>query len=187
MTEAKFQSLLEENEALKQRTEILSEANEAMKQRTDILSDIASLVTAANGAKSDCATSRVRTGKPDQLSAGQKVPCYSPANAAEEDSDSEATGASRRSEGASSKPSMSSKDAHPSSDIRKTSRGQFQISLLFHSSFMGNINGAKGKMRDRLERETQTAVRIPPKGEEGDVVITGYEIEDVLEVGAYLC
>ena len=52
---------------------------------------------------------------------------------------------------------------------------------------MGNINGAKGKMRDRLERETQTAIRIPPKGEKGDVVITGYEIEDVLEVGAYLC
>ena len=55
-----------------------------------------------------------------------------------------------------------------------------QVCLDIPSAFFRHIIGFKGDTKKKLEQETKTRIKIPLKGQEGDVVITGNDARSVL-------
>lgn len=65
-----------------------------------------------------------------------------------------------------------------SKSIKKIIKITFYHFKLFRA-FYGLLIGAKGATRNRIESETKTSIKIPRKGENGDVEIIGASIENV--------
>lgn len=57
--------------------------------------------------------------------------------------------------------------------------GELKTLLEIPNAYFGNIIGAKGATKKRLEAETRTRVRIPRMGEEGDIVVIGGNKRDL--------
>ena len=55
-----------------------------------------------------------------------------------------------------------------------------QVSLSIPSAFYKYIIGTKGDNKRRLEQETKTRIKIPNRGHDGDVIVTGKDSQSVL-------
>ena len=64
--------------------------------------------------------------------------------------------------------------------------GQFRVSLPTQPPFLSEIHGTKGKARERLERSTNTDIQIPSLGQVGDVIVTGFKLDDVYKLSPRL-
>ncbi|KAK6194383.1 hypothetical protein SNE40_000024 [Patella caerulea] len=62
----------------------------------------------------------------------------------------------------------------PFTKLEETDSG-YRVSLSIPSPYFKFIIGKKGEMKNRLEKETKTQIKIPKQGQEGDIVIQGHD------------
>lgn len=67
----------------------------------------------------------------------------------------------------------------PEFEIDRLDNGKFQTVVPAASGFFSYIIGTKGATKKRIEMDTFTQIRIPPKGQTGDIVVVGKDVKTV--------
>ncbi|KAK7078130.1 activating signal cointegrator 1 complex subunit [Halocaridina rubra] len=67
----------------------------------------------------------------------------------------------------------------PEVQIDQLDNGKFQTSFPVANTYFSYIIGSKGATKKRIENDTFTQIRIPAKGQTGDIVIIGRDIKTV--------
>lgn len=67
----------------------------------------------------------------------------------------------------------------PEVPVDQLDNGKFQTSIPVANTYFSYIIGSKGATKKRIENDTYTQIRIPAKGQSGDIVVTGRDIKTV--------
>ncbi|XP_068217797.1 activating signal cointegrator 1 complex subunit 1-like isoform X1 [Palaemon carinicauda] len=67
----------------------------------------------------------------------------------------------------------------PEYEVERLDNGKYQTSVPVASGFFSYIIGTKGATKKRIENDTYTQLRVPSKGQTGDIVIVGRDIKTV--------